>query len=450
MRNLSNTTVLSRPYQDVIDRAVTAVQRGTTDYNTAIRSAVRRAGQAGLRVVDGSAVVDYESGWSRRLDSAARMNILDGVRHLNQSIMEEIGRQTGADGVEISAHMLCAPDHAPYQGTQMTNEAFEQLQDTLERPFGDWNCKHNWWPIILGISEPAYTEEQLREYRAYSSNTIEIEGRTKTRYEWSQEMRRCETAIRQQKDVAKLAEAAGDETLQRQCQRNIVALQDRYKQLADGSELKPEYKRMYVQGFRDAKGEQAQFGERARLHTRNSNHVSVRALELEGFMEKFSGITGKTDVDKAIYECAKEALLHRNGTDGEDLYLIDGKTGERIYALITSAQRNGVSYDFAIQAAIDKAHSEGRTIIAIHNHPNGLPPTLDDGSSALVHGYDKGVAVGHNLEVFVYSKADKEYSPGFCRIIHNSISSVTVFNVDFEEEIWYSVLRKYGMEVERR
>lgn len=253
MQNLSNTTVVSKPYRNAVDASVSAVQSGVEDYGSAIRRTIREAGQMGLRVRDeGTTAVDYESGNSRRLDSAVRMNILDGVRHLNQSIMEEVGREFGADGVEIDAHMLCAEDHLPYQGTQMTNEVFEQLQDSLPRPFGEWNCRHSWHPILLGISQPTYTPAQLQEMHDYSTEEIEIDGRTKTRYEWSQEMRRAEVAIRQTKDVATLAVAAGDDTLQRQCQGKIVALNEHYRTLAGKAGLKPEYQRTYVAGFRDA------------------------------------------------------------------------------------------------------------------------------------------------------------------------------------------------------
>ena len=252
LENLSNTTVVSDAYRRAVDAGVSAVQSGEEDYGSAIRRSLRQAGEMGLRVRDdGAKVVDYESGYSRRLDTAVRMNILDGVRHLNQSIMEDVGRQFGADGVEIDAHMLCAEDHLPYQGQQFSNADFEEIQASLPRPFGEWNCRHSWHPILLGISERTYTDDQLREMRDYSTEEIEIDGRTKTRYEWSQEMRRCETAIRQQKDVAILAEAAGDKALQRQCQTNILALNDRYKNLADKAGLDTEFRRTHVQGFRD-------------------------------------------------------------------------------------------------------------------------------------------------------------------------------------------------------
>ena len=254
LANLANTTVVSDAYRRAVDAGVSAVQSGVEDYGAAIRRNIREAGQMGLRVrPSGTTVVDYESGYSRRLDTAVRMNVLDGVRHLNQSVMEEIGLEFDADGIEIDAHMLCAEDHAPYQGRQFTREEFEEIQSSLPRPFGEWNCRHSWHPVILGVSQPTYSGKDLQEYKDYSFEEIEIDGRTKTRYEWSQEMRRYETAIRQQKDTAILAQAAGDDTLRRQCQKNILGLQDQYKKVANGSGLKPEFNRTYVAGFKDVK-----------------------------------------------------------------------------------------------------------------------------------------------------------------------------------------------------
>lgn len=79
--------------------------------------------------------VQYPSGLTRRLDSAIRMNVLDGIRAVSQDIMRQVGKEFRADGIEISAHALCAEDHLPYQGTQMSEKEFERLQNRLDRPF---------------------------------------------------------------------------------------------------------------------------------------------------------------------------------------------------------------------------------------------------------------------------------------------------------------------------
>ena len=245
-KNLSQTTIQSTAYREAVDVAIQTVQTGVTDYASAIRGALRDAGNGGLRV-------QYPSGLTRRLDSAVRQNVLDGVRSLNNDILDQLGNEYGADGVELSAHALCAEDHLPYQGRQFSRKAFEQLQASLPRPIGMWNCKHTIFPVVLGVSEPAHSPEELAAYARNSREAIEIDGRVKTRYEWTQEQRRTETAIRRQKDVANLARASGDDVLRREAQSHINTLQEHYARISAGAGLTQQPERAAVAGFRRVK-----------------------------------------------------------------------------------------------------------------------------------------------------------------------------------------------------
>ena len=246
LSNLSNTTVVSSAYREAVDRAVQAVQSGVTDYASAVRQALREAAAGGLRV-------QYASGATRRLDSAVRMNVLDGVRQLNQDIAMQTGKEYGADGVELSAHALCAEDHLPYQGKQFSNREFEKLQARLKRPIGKWECHHFVFPIKLGVSEPANSKELLENYRRTSQERITIDGVTKTRYEWTQQQRKLETAVRRQKDIANTAKAAGDDVLRREAQYNIERYQAAYDRITDKAMLTPDKSRMRVSGFSSVK-----------------------------------------------------------------------------------------------------------------------------------------------------------------------------------------------------
>ena len=294
MVNLSNTTVSSAAYQGLVDRAVSAVQLGTESYQSAIRSVLRSTAWDGLCVVDGTRKVRYASGLIRRLDTAARQNVLDGFRALMQRTRDEAGKAFGADGVEISAHMLCAEDHLPYQGRQFSLEEFERLNQTLRRPIakGIWNCSHVAEPIVLGISEPAYTEEELAEYRRSSVEQVTIDGKTRSRYQWTQEQRRIETAIRREKDVAIAAKAAGDDVLRRQCQQRINDLRKRYDRISKDAGLEVRTDKMAVSGFRPVKTvEQLSDAEKyknAVFATENlyQRHVSKHLAEYGGISEE--------------------------------------------------------------------------------------------------------------------------------------------------------------------
>lgn len=244
--NISQTTLESATYRNAVDAAIQAIETGTGDYHTELRRTLENAASEGVQV-------RFPSGYKCRLDTAVRQNVLDGVRAVHQNMLDALGEEFGADGVEISAHMLCADDHLPYQGKQYSKEEFADIQSSLARPFGMWNCRHTMYPIILGISEAAYTEAEIEEYKAYSTEEIEIDGRTKTRYEWSQEMRRTETGIRWQKDVETVSMAAGDKVGARAAREKQDKLKEYYGRITGESGIKADWTRTNGSGILQAR-----------------------------------------------------------------------------------------------------------------------------------------------------------------------------------------------------
>lgn len=312
LSNLSQTTILSEGYKNAVDVAVQTAQAGITDYNSAIRRAMKSAAADGLRV-------QYpNSGLTRRLDSAVRMNVLDGIRAINQDVMRQVGKEFGADGVEISAHALCAEDHLPYQGTQMSNKDFDRLQNTiLNRPFGMWNCRHSWHPILLGISPPAHTPEELAQYKQYSREQITIDGITKSRYEWTQEQRRVETAIRYQKDIAIAAKASGDMVARRECAAMIRELDKYYSRISDAAGLKAQKTRAAVSNFHWVKPADALKNPTKRdIMALDKKMPAARSLSnkqaREWYLEHDARIPLLIDKNASVEEQARQAFDLRN------------------------------------------------------------------------------------------------------------------------------------------
>ncbi len=121
-------------YVGAVQDAVAASKAGEEAFAASVRRTTSSLAQNGLRVSDGALPkVGYPSGRTRELYSAVRMNEMGAYREAMQALRDEQGRQFGADGVEVSAHGLCAPDHAPYQGRQFSNKEFERIQDSLDR-----------------------------------------------------------------------------------------------------------------------------------------------------------------------------------------------------------------------------------------------------------------------------------------------------------------------------
>lgn len=252
---------LRKMYSRAIDKAIYEVQSGTVDYHTAMRKTVKELA-TGLRVKDSTLVVDketgevklhWESGYSRRLDSHVRQNLIDGVKQLQSQMLDYHGERFGSDGVELSAHAISAPDHLPVQGRQFSNEEFYKLQTAQEfedingneyapikRPIGQWNCRHVRFPIIIGISEPVHSEEQLKQF-AENSNK---------KYDLTQQQRAMETKLRSLKNQRIAASAAGDELEAKRLQRKINEQQTIYRRFSEKHDLLYDTQRASVEGYR--------------------------------------------------------------------------------------------------------------------------------------------------------------------------------------------------------
>lgn len=224
-------------YRREMDSAHMKVVTGATDYMTAIRQACNKLAASGVRTID------YESRRSDRIEVAARRAILTSVAHVTHRISEQNGEELGADGWEMSAHSGSRPSHAVYQGRQYTQEQYERIIKPL---ISEPNCRHDVFPIILGVSEPTYTEEELQNI---DQPPFTYEGRTYTAYEASQQMRKMERAMRKQKDRCIVADAAGDEEAFATASIRLNRQKYIYEDFCKAADSYTEYERTYVTGF---------------------------------------------------------------------------------------------------------------------------------------------------------------------------------------------------------
>lgn len=281
-RNLSNTlafsrtvngeiqyTELSRLYQDIIDKGIIAISQGKSTFDEEMKKTIRELSKSGIKSVN------WESGTVRRLDSAVRMNLKTGLRELHNENQRIIGKQIKADGVEITVHSNPAPDHQEAQGRQFTNEEYDKLQSTgyakdvngkeinlhrkrirtkdyaeSFRPISQYNCYHYSISVVLGVSKPLYTEEQLKEIIDKNNKGFDFEGKHYTMYQGTQLQREIETAIRREKDTQIMAKASGSQELVEESQAKINQLTSKYAELSKVSGLPTKMERIRVDGYK--------------------------------------------------------------------------------------------------------------------------------------------------------------------------------------------------------
>ena len=242
---------LSRVYNDLIDEAVFNIETGAADYQSAMRGTIRQLADSGVKIHEEK--ITYKSGYNKRIDSSVRQDILTGIRQINIGVQEQIGKELNTNGIEISAHSPCAEDHLPIQGKQFSKKEFNKINGSLERPIGEYNCRHFIFSVILGVNQPSYTKKQLEQMEKESTAKIEYQGKAYTKYEATQVQRKLETAIRQQKDRQIIARASNDKEEIGLAQKKISQLTNEYNKFSNVAGLDTYKNRLTVSGYKRTK-----------------------------------------------------------------------------------------------------------------------------------------------------------------------------------------------------
>lgn len=264
---------LKQTYYELIDEAILNVGTGKETFDSAMYRKLKEVGESGLKVVYPTTYVGKdgkEHHYTRRLDSAIRMNMKDGLRQLHNETQQQFGKEFKSDGVEISVHLNPAPDHENVQGHQFSNKEFEKFQNDEDcksydgtfypaiaeetghdrRSIGEYNCYHYVFSIVLGVSKPEYTKEQLQKIIDTNNKGFEFEGKKYTNYQGTQLQRQLELEIRKAKDSQIIGKASKNKELIAESQQRITQLTNKYRQLNKVSGLPDAIDRARVTGYR--------------------------------------------------------------------------------------------------------------------------------------------------------------------------------------------------------
>ena len=266
---------IDETYKYVIDKCVVAISQGKETYQQSMRSTLKQLSSSGVRKIE------YESGYSRRLDASIRQNVLDAVREVSNQSQMLFGEEFGYNAVEVSHHSNSAPDHSnndiengkfDIDGHQfvklnilkeqikngMEKEItlkdidevnhrvkckgkwyydFDYINEKLNRKVSDLNCRHYIFSIILGVSRPQFTDKQLEEDKKKNNDGFEFEGKHYTFYEGEQLLNRIALEIRKNKDMQIMAKSSGDDDLILSSQTKITQLTTKYRQVVKVSGL---------------------------------------------------------------------------------------------------------------------------------------------------------------------------------------------------------------------
>ena len=236
--------LLQDAYLSAVNQAITEMRAGAAN-SQAIRKAVSSLASGGLRV-------QYGSGRTRELYAAVATNVMDGYRDVMQAMRDVQAEEFGYDGIEVSAHSMCAPDHQPYQGKRFTVEEFNRIQAGLRRPIGTGaNCRHTTAKVLLAATKNAYTAEDRKRMKEASNREVTYttpsgKDKTVTAYEFTQVQRQMETRARKLDARAKLMQAAGLEEDAKQARAMRRAAVKAYKRASEQAGVRTRLERASV------------------------------------------------------------------------------------------------------------------------------------------------------------------------------------------------------------
>lgn len=195
---------IAKYYQRTLDSAMLDIASGAFDYNTVLKRVISELTNSGLRTVD------YATGHSNRVEVAARRALQTGIGQLTDKVNNDNAEELGTDWFEVTVSRCARPTHAVWQGRVFRSADLVRVCG-LGRVDGlcGANCYHDKHPFIPGISERAYTDEELSELARQENTPREWNGKKYTAYEASQRQRSLETTMRAQRQKIKLLEEGG-------------------------------------------------------------------------------------------------------------------------------------------------------------------------------------------------------------------------------------------------
>lgn len=265
------TKGIQEAYNQIVDDAIFNVSTGKETFQQSLTRQLKTIGQNGVQSIE------YASGRHRRIDSALRMNLQDGLSQLAIKQQEIVGGQFGYNMLEVTHHVNAAPDHIDtIDGKQFAMidilrqqilsgiekeiklsdivgnkvkvkgvwyDDFNTINESLDRHVGTLNCRHTTMTGILGIDKPIYSKEELERDKKKNLEGFDYENKHYSLYEGEQLLRKVELELRKTRETKILAKSSNDNETLSQMKHKENLLVNKYYEILKVSGLKSRIER---------------------------------------------------------------------------------------------------------------------------------------------------------------------------------------------------------------
>lgn len=389
---------VGKMYQRILDDAAIRVHSGQS-YNEAIADATKQLTDSGLQYVD------YESGWHNRVDVAARRAIMTGVTQLSSKYSEQNAERLDTPYFEVTAHRGARDgvgktpwaSHKAWQGKVYsihTGDKYPSIYAVCGLGEVDGlcgaNCRHLYYPFVDGVSERAYTDEELENI---DPPPFEFEGKTYTFYEATQKQRQVETALRRVKREMTAAKSLGDDDTYTAKAVRYRRLNDEYDKFTKAAGLRSQKERGNIPEFGTKEGEEAEKAASSVVNASNdviinlkqNNSVAMPPAEYDGDFNDYQELNLS-----AVEEWTFKTLRSASDNSGFEYGAVieNGKASE----IFTSNNDNAVQIDIS---------KFGNGLTILHSHTNATMFSITDFKMLLKEQVSKIGVMGSNGDTYV-------------------------------------------------
>ena len=253
LRNFTGTVAFEseNTYVEAVDKAFLQVLSGNKTYVDAIYDTYKELAQKGVKLTD-------SAGRNVQLETAIERNLRMGLQNTANRISDSLFNQLECNGYEVSAHMGARPTHAIAQGKQyaLTREDASKYNvgywyDTVDGEpiaelWNDYNCRHDYFPIKLGVSKPNYTKKELEEM---NNKTVNYKGKEMSLYDATQKQHYYESKIRNTKRAIQSLEKSTDKNVlkaKESLENSLKNYRAKYRNFNKQTGLSPDYTRTRI------------------------------------------------------------------------------------------------------------------------------------------------------------------------------------------------------------
>ncbi len=346
LKNMTQTTgfktmggyeSIKNVYRNELDKAVVKICSGTFSQDKVVRDVVHNLAQSGLRSID------FDSGYSMQLDTAARVAIRTGCHQLSGKVTDKNIEKTGVNLVYVSRHRgarntgIGHANHERWQGKVYYVKPGKDYREEARRigqdyimdlwyatgysvdgahendPLGldGYNCRHNRHPWFEGASTfpPGHSEPDPKP--------VAVNGKVYDFYAMTQKMRAMERGIRALKREKEALDALGMDTteIKAKIKRKTAEYRDFCRACGVPSSTT---KLRYECGTSDLKKTEAW----KQLHTETEKQINIgkfKPVDIQKKEMRKAGIHQKyiDNIESAVQNFSKEYEIRLNSVEVE-------------------------------------------------------------------------------------------------------------------------------------